>query len=99
MKRLVEGLNGAAAAAGVPFCAQGAGALGGIYLRATPPTRYSEALDQDLERFRRFYHLMLEGGVYLPPSPVEAFFLSSAHTAADIDQTVEVARRALQQIA
>ena len=42
---------------------------------------------------------MLDGGIYLPPSPVEAFFLSSAHTAADIDQTIDVAARALKQLA
>jgi glutamate-1-semialdehyde 2,1-aminomutase len=83
----------------VAFCAQGAGALGGMYMRSAPPTSHAQALDQDLERFRKFYHLMLEGGVYLPPSPVEAFFLSSAHTASDIDQTLDVARRALQQVA
>jgi glutamate-1-semialdehyde 2,1-aminomutase len=99
MKRLVDGLGDAAAAAGVAFSAQAAGGLGGVYLRATPPRSHAQALDQDLERYRKFYHLMLEGGIYLPPSPVEAFFLSSAHTAADIDQTVDVARRALEQIA
>ncbi len=99
MKRLVDGLNAAAAETGVAFCAQGAGALGGMYLRPAPPISHAQALDQDMERFRRFYHLMLEGGVYLPPSPVEAFFLSSAHTTSDIDQTLDVARRALQQIA
>jgi glutamate-1-semialdehyde 2,1-aminomutase len=52
-----------------------------------------------MERFKKFYHLMLDGGVYLPPSPVEAFFLSSAHSAADIEKTVGVAARALKQIA
>jgi glutamate-1-semialdehyde 2,1-aminomutase len=99
MKRLVDGLNAAAADAGVAFCARSAGGLGGIYMRATPPQTHAQALDQDMERFRKFYHLMLDGGIYLPPSPVEAFFLSSAHTAADIDQTIDVAARALKQLA
>jgi glutamate-1-semialdehyde 2,1-aminomutase len=99
MKRLVDGLNAAAAEAGIAFCARSAGAMGGIYLRATPPDTHEQALAHDNERFRKFYHLMLEGGVYLPPSPVEAFFLSSAHTAADIDKTVDVAARALKQLA
>ena len=99
MARLVEGLNGAAAQAGVEFCARSLGAMGGIYLRATPPDTHAEALAQDNDRFRKFYHLMLEGGVYLPPSPVEAFFLSSAHSAADIDKTIDVATRAFRQVA
>ncbi|MBA3477792.1 MAG: glutamate-1-semialdehyde 2,1-aminomutase [Lautropia sp.] len=95
MKRLIDGLNAAGAQAGVDFCARSAGAMGGIYMRATPPQTHAEALAQDNERFRKFYHLMLDGGIYLPPSPVEAFFLSSAHTAADIDQTIDVAARSL----
>ena len=58
-----------------------------------------EATDQNLEQYKRFYHLMLEGGVYLPPSPVEAFFLSSAHTDEDIDQTVALAEKSLAAVA
>jgi len=99
MKRLVDGFNAAAADAGVAFCARSVGAMGGIYMRDTPPASYAEAVAQDTERFKRFYHLMLDGGIYLPPSPVEAFFLSSAHTLADIDQTIDVAAKALKQIA
>jgi len=99
MKRLIDGFNAVAVEAGVAFCARSVGAMGGVYMRAQPPESHAEALDQDVERFKRFYHLMLEGGVYLPPSPVEAFFLSSAHTAADIDQTLDVAARALKQLA
>jgi glutamate-1-semialdehyde 2,1-aminomutase len=99
MKRLIDGFNAAAQDAGVAFCARSAGALGGIYMRSTPPQTHAQALEQDNERFRKFYHLMLEGGIYLPPSPVEAFFLSSAHTAGDIDQTIDVAARALKQLA
>jgi len=99
MKRLVDGLNSAAAQAGVDFCARSLGAMGGVYMRPSPPDTHAEALAQDNERFKKFYHLMLDGGVYLPPSPVEAFFLSSAHTAADIDKTIDVAARALKQLA
>jgi glutamate-1-semialdehyde 2,1-aminomutase len=98
MKRLIDGLNAAATETGIEFCARSAGAMGGVYMRATPPDTHAEALAQDNERFKKFYHLMLEGGVYLPPSPVEAFFLSSAHSAADIDKTLDVATRALKQL-
>lgn len=97
--RLVEGLNAAAREAGAPVSAQSVGGMGGLYFRATPPTGFADASRQDLERFRRFYHLMLDAGVYLPPSHVEAFFFSSAHGDAEIDFTIEAARRALRQVA
>ena len=95
MTRLVDGLNAAGRKTGVPFCARALGGLGGMYFRATPPTYLEEATDQNIEQYKRFFHLMLDGGVYLPPSPVEAFFLSSAHTDADIDQTVALAEKSL----
>ena len=59
----------------------------------------TSATDQNIEQYKRFFHLMLDGGVYLPPSPVEAFFLSSAHTDEDIDQTVALAEKSLAAVA
>ncbi|MFT3804678.1 MAG: glutamate-1-semialdehyde 2,1-aminomutase [Burkholderiaceae bacterium] len=97
--RLIAGLEQAAAEAGVPFSARHVGGLAGMYMLASPPDSYAEVMRQDVERFKRFYHLMLDGGVYLPPSPVEAFFFSSAHGDADIDETIAVARRAFAAIA
>lgn len=94
--RLVEGLNTAGRDAGVPLCAQHQGGMAGLYMRASPPESFAQAQQQDLERFKRFYHRMLEDGVYLPPSPVEAFFFSSAHSDQDIEETLAAARRALQ---
>ena len=99
MTRLVDGLNTAGRKTGVPFCARALGGLGGMYFRATPPTYLEEATDQNIEQYKRFFHLMLDGGVYLPPSPVEAFFLSSAHTDEDIDQTIALAERSLAAVA
>ncbi|HEY0879620.1 MAG TPA: glutamate-1-semialdehyde 2,1-aminomutase [Zeimonas sp.] len=93
--RLVGGLNQVAREAGAPMCAQHLGALAGLYLLPSPPTDFAQTQMQDVERFRRFYHAMLDEGVYLPPSPVEAFFFSSAHTEADVDATIAAARRAL----
>ena len=97
--RLVAGLNEAAHDAGVEFCAQHRGGLAGMYMLASPPASFTEVQAQDVERFKRFYRLMLDEGVYLPPSPVEAFFFSSAHTDADIDQTLAAAQRALAAVA
>jgi glutamate-1-semialdehyde 2,1-aminomutase len=51
-----------------------------------------------VERFKAFYHRMLEAGVYFPPSPVEAFFFSSAHTDAEVDFTLECARSAFRAL-
>lgn len=95
VKRLVDGLNAIGREAGVPFCAHACGTMAGLFFRSAPPRSYAEAQDQDLERYKAFYHAMLEGGVYLPPSPVEAFFVSSAHSANDVDRTLEVARQAI----
>ncbi len=97
--RLCDGLNDAAKSVGIAFCAQHLGGMAGCYMLAAPPRNFAEVQAQDVERFKRFYHLMLDAGVYLPPSPVEAFFFSGAHSDADIDATVAAARTALAAVA
>jgi glutamate-1-semialdehyde 2,1-aminomutase len=94
--RLVAGLVEAARAEGVTFSAQHLGTMAGMYMMATPPRSYAEVMTQDVERFKRFYHRMLDAGVYFPPSPVEAFFFSSEHGDAEIDFTLEAARGAFR---
>ena len=96
LARLVQGLKTAAAEAGVAFSAQQQGTMAGIYMMPTIPQSYAEVMTQDVERFKRFYHHMLEAGVYFPPSAVEAFFFSSAHTDAEVDFTLECARKAFK---
>ncbi|TAJ21285.1 MAG: glutamate-1-semialdehyde-2,1-aminomutase [Dehalococcoidia bacterium] len=59
------------------------------------PTNWAEAKQADTAAFSRFHHAMLEGGVHLPPSQYEAWFLSLAHTEADVDRTIAVASQAL----
>lgn len=61
----------------------------------TPPANWTEAKQADTAAFARFHHAMLDGGIHLPPSQYEAWFLSLAHTEAEVDRTVEVVRRAL----
>ena len=69
-------------------------AVAGVCRGAKPLCRVCEgALHK--EAFGRFFHAMIEEGVYLPPSPFEALFVSTAHTKADIDATVQSAARAL----
>ena len=96
--RLIAGLREAAQAAGVPFSAQQLGTMAGIYMMPKVPQSYAEVMTQDVERFKRFYHRMLEAGVYFPPSPVEAFFFSSAHGDAEVDFTLEQARIAFRDL-
>ncbi len=93
-ERLVRGLNQAAAQAGVSFSCRHVGGMGGMYFLSSPPNNFAEIMKQDSERFKRFFHQMLEAGVYLPPSTVEAFFISAAHTESDIDQTIAAAQAA-----
>ena len=97
--RLVAGMNEAARETGVTFCARAEGGMAGCFMLATPPNSFAEVQAQDVERFKRFYHRMLDEGVYLPPSPVEAFFFSGAHSDADIDATLAAVRRSLAAVA
>jgi glutamate-1-semialdehyde 2,1-aminomutase len=91
---LVQGLIREAQAAGVPFSGDSAGGMFGVFFRATPPRSFGEVMQSDREAFNRFFHAMLERGVYLAPSAYEAGFVSSAHTPADIEATVAAARAA-----
>jgi glutamate-1-semialdehyde 2,1-aminomutase len=72
-------------ASGVPFCLQEAGSLFSFFLGTDGPVRdYGEARGQSGAAYAAFFHAMLDGGVYLPPSPYEAWFLSAAHDDAAI---------------
>jgi glutamate-1-semialdehyde 2,1-aminomutase len=96
----VDGLVGAAreAAPGLPFCADAVGGMFGIYFAAGVPATYEAVMRTDKERFNRFFHAMLERGVYLAPSAFEAGFVSIAHDNAVIDATLEAAREAFRTI-
>jgi len=91
---LVLGLQQAAQAAGVTFCADSVGGMFGLYFSKTPPTSFAEVMQMDKEKFNRFFHAMLDRGVYLAPSAYEAGFVSAAHTEADIAATLDAARQA-----
>jgi glutamate-1-semialdehyde 2,1-aminomutase len=91
---LVAGLAAAAKKHGVTFSAQSVGGMFGLYFSATPPTSYAEAMAGDKEAFNRFFHAMLEKGIYLAPSAFEAGFVSAAHSDADIAATVAAAAAA-----
>lgn len=89
---LVEGLSGLAREYGIVFSAQAVGSMFGIYFRAAPPNSYREVMECDKRKFNRFFHTMLEHGIYLAPSAYEAGFVSIAHGTAEIEQTFAAAR-------
>jgi glutamate-1-semialdehyde 2,1-aminomutase len=92
-RQLTDGLEQAAKQHGVEFSAQSIGGMFGLYFRATPPTSYAEVMTCDKEAFNRFFHAMLDEGIYMAPSAFEAGFVSSAHTSADIAQTIAIASK------
>jgi glutamate-1-semialdehyde 2,1-aminomutase len=98
---LVAGLQRVAqeAAPGVAFSGDSVGGMFGIYFASSPPGSYAEVMRADKERFNRFFHRMLDGGVYLAPSAFEAGFVSMAHSKDVIEATLAVARDAFRTIA
>jgi len=97
-KSLVDGLAAAAAGAGVPFAAQSIGGMFGLYFADAIPDTYDAVMACDRDRFNRFFHAMLDAGVYFAPSAFEAGFVSAAHTTADIAATVALAADAMASI-
>ena len=97
---LCAGLREAAKEAGVPVRVQSVGAMFTAFFTDRDEVRtHEDVRNCDLERFARFFHAMLERGVYLPPSQFEAAFVSLAHGDGEIERTIEAARAALAEIA
>src|SRR5690606_4531494 len=96
---LAEGLRARAAAAGIPLATASVGGMFGFFFTDRPRvTRFAEVIACDTERFRRFFHAMLDAGVYLAPSAFEAGFVSSAHDERDIEATLERAAAAFARL-
>ena len=95
-RSLVDGLAGAARDAGVPMVFDSEGGMFGFFFADRLPQNYSGTMATDKERFNRFFHAMLDQGVYLAPALYEAGFVSSAHSADDIAATVAAAAHALR---
>ncbi len=89
---LVHGLTQAAQDAGVPFCGDSQGGMFGFFLMNTLPQNYATVMTTDGPRFNRFFHGMLDRGVYFAPALYEAGFVSAAHSEADVQATVAAAR-------
>ena len=97
-KQLVEGLSAAAKQAGIAFSAQSVGGMFGIYFSEKVPTSFDEVMQSNKEMFNHFFHLMLDQGIYLAPSAFEAGFVSAAHSAEDIANTIAAAKKSFAQL-
>jgi len=99
--QLVQGLRqvGREAAPNIPFAGDSVGGMFGIYFASRAPTSFAEVMQGDKERFNRFFHAMLDRGVYLAPSAFEAGFVSMAHDETVIEATLGAARDAFRTIA
>ncbi|PJG58260.1 glutamate-1-semialdehyde 2,1-aminomutase [Aeromonas cavernicola] len=98
--RVAEGLKAAATKHGIPLAITYVGGMFGFFFtEESDITRYEQVTRCDMERFKRFYHLMLEEGVYLAPSAYEAGFLSLAHGDKEIEHTLAAAERSFAKLA
>jgi glutamate-1-semialdehyde 2,1-aminomutase len=96
---LVDGILAAAESSNIPMCVNRVGAMFGLFFTDAPAvTCFDEVFGCDVERFKQFFHAMLQGGVYLAPSAFEAGFVSAAHGEAEIEQTIECAERAFASL-
>jgi glutamate-1-semialdehyde 2,1-aminomutase len=92
--QLAEGVKSAADAAGVPIYQTRAGSMGCLFFTDRPVTDYATACKCDKGRYARYFHAMLDRGVYLAPSQFECFFVSTAHTTEQVERTVAAAQEA-----
>ena len=96
--RLAHGLAGAARDAGVALQVNGCGSLLTPFFTDRPVRDYQSATSASTDLYARFFRAMLARGVYPPPSQFEAWFLSAAHTAKDVDKTIAAAREAMAEV-
>ncbi|KAF0842688.1 glutamate-1-semialdehyde 2,1-aminomutase [Methylovorus glucosotrophus] len=92
-QRFVQGLANAAKAHDIEFSAQSVGGMFGLYFSAEVPQSYADVMQSDKEAFNRFFHAMLDEGVYLAPSAFEAGFVSAAHGDKEIDLSIAAAEK------
>lgn len=90
-RQLVDGLSAAAKNRGIDFCAQSIGGMFGLYFSKDIPTSFAEVMQCDKAAFNRFFHAMLEEGVYFAPSAFEAGFVSIMHGDAELNKTLSAA--------
>lgn len=95
---LESGMTAAAEAAKIPVQFNRIGSMFCAYFTTRPVYNMQDAMESDRARFARYFHGMLEEGIYLAPSQFEAGFISAAHTTADVERTVQAAARVLRNL-
>lgn len=98
-REVTEGIAARGNDAGFPMCAVSVGGMFGLYFRDSLPNNLVEVMESDRDTFNRFFHAMLDEGIYMAPSAFEAGFVSAAHTSKDIQGTLDAAERAFKMIA
>jgi glutamate-1-semialdehyde 2,1-aminomutase len=94
VSQLLDGLRERASAASIPLTTNQAGGMFGYFFSDEECiTRFDQVSNCDMDRFKRFYHGMLDAGIYLAPAAFEAGFVSGAHTEQDINATLDAAER------
>ena len=97
-QKLMRGLKHAANKANIPFAVDSVGGMFGFYFADQVPTSYEAVTKTDIEAFKKFFHLMLDEGVYLAPSAYEAGFTSVAHTNEVINTIISAAEKSFQKL-
>jgi glutamate-1-semialdehyde 2,1-aminomutase len=97
-RSLVDGLTAAAESEGVPFCGDSQGGMFGVFLFDELPQNYAKVMTTDSARFNKLFHGLLDRGIYIAPALYEAGFVSAAHTAQDIADTVATAREVFKTL-
>ncbi len=95
---LETGMRDAAKSAGLPVTFNRCGSMFCGYFTSEPVWNVDDAMKADRERFKKFFHGLLDAGVYLAPSQFEAGFLSTAHSEADIEKTVDAVARSMRSL-
>ena len=95
---LVKGLEDASKAFNHAFSARNVGGMFGLYFSDKAPDSFDEVMASDREKFKQFFHHMLDEGIYFGPSAFEAGFVSAAHTQEDIQTTLNAAQKAFKKL-
>lgn len=95
---LLTGMQEQADHVDIPFSTQSIGGMFGFFFTKTCPQTFEQSISCNSNHFKQFFHAMLKQGIYLPPSPFEAGFMSGAHTKEDIKYTIKCAGKAFAQI-
>jgi glutamate-1-semialdehyde 2,1-aminomutase len=95
---LVKGLEDASKAFNHAFSARNVGGMFGLYFSEKAPDSFEEVMASDREKFKQFFHHMLDEGIYFGPSAFEAGFVSAAHTQQDIEMTLNAAQKAFKKL-